>query len=69
MQGWGLLTLGSLMFIPGEIAMHHAGSLSEQIEGSLLIVARLRCAGAYVTSIAFLTFRGYEGYSYSQIPY
>jgi hypothetical protein len=22
MQGWGLMTLGSLMFIPGEIVLH-----------------------------------------------
>lgn len=69
MQGWGLMILGSLMFIPGAPTFHHGESMSEQSEGALLIVTSLRCAGAYVTSIALLTCYGCKGYSYSQIPY
>jgi hypothetical protein len=58
------------MFIPGTVTLTVSTNVTwMHAQAQQLALTTPPGAGAYVTSIAFLSFCGCEGYSYSQIPY
>ncbi|KAH8953193.1 hypothetical protein BDL97_08G011200 [Sphagnum fallax] len=64
-----LLAFGSLFLVISHfIYTRHMGGDSSQAYGFLVLGVLLFLPGFYETRIAYYSWRGYKGYSYSRIP-
>jgi hypothetical protein len=64
-----LLAFGSLFLVISHfIYTEHMGGDSSQAYGFLVLGVLLFLPGFYETRIAYYSWRGYKGYSYSRIP-
>ncbi len=66
-QSIAFTVIGSMTFIPGARSLLALLVLGYTCRGRLTC-ALLRRAGFYYTRLAYYAYRGYEGYSYDDIP-